>query len=153
MFLMKVTSSAANRTLSPTAKDCRDGIRRLLELAEIVPEQQGAKQTTDAPSFLARVGTASTDVFVSLSEMLRFLGDVTLTFVKLVKMRARYRTADLLLIVQECGPQALPIVTLISFLAWVLSWRLSARFSSASSAPRSMWQTSSPSPSFAIWAP
>jgi len=41
---------------------------------------------------------------------------VTLTFVKLVQMRARYRSGDLFLVVQECGPQALPIVTLISFL-------------------------------------
>ena len=48
--------------------------------------------------------------------MLHFLGEVTLAFVKLVKMRARYRTTDLFIIVQECGPQALPIVTLISFL-------------------------------------
>ena len=48
--------------------------------------------------------------------MLHFLGEVTLALVKLVKMRARYRTADLFMIIQECGPQALPIVTLISFL-------------------------------------
>ena len=48
--------------------------------------------------------------------MLRFLGEVTLTFVKLVQMRARYRSGDFFLVVQECGPQALPIVTLISFL-------------------------------------
>ena len=52
--------------------------------------------------------------------MLHFLGEVTLAFVKLVRMRARYRTADLFLIIQECGPQALPIVTLISFLVGVI---------------------------------
>ena len=52
--------------------------------------------------------------------MLQFLGDVTLAFIKLVGMRARYRTADLFLIIQECGPQALPIVTLISFLVGVI---------------------------------
>ena len=115
MFLMKVTNLCRQQNIVTDRDGLPSGIRRLLELAEIVPEQQGAKQTTDAPSFLARVGTASTDVFVSSSEMLRFLGDVALTFGKLVKMRARYRTADLLLIVQECGPQALPIVTLISF--------------------------------------
>ena len=93
-----------------------DGIRRLLELAEITPELEAAKPAADTPSLLAWVGIVSTDSFVSLSEMLHFLGDVTLTFVKLVKMRARYRSADLFLIIQECGPQALPIVTLISFL-------------------------------------
>jgi phospholipid/cholesterol/gamma-HCH transport system permease protein len=116
MFLMKVTELCRQQEIVTDREGLPDGIRRLLELAEIVPEQEAAKPTTDAPSFLARVGTVSTDVFASLSEMLHFLGDVTLTFVKLVRMRARYRPADLLLIVQECGPQALPIVTLISFL-------------------------------------
>jgi len=116
MFLMKVTELCRRQEIVTDPEGLPDGMRRLLELAEIVPEQEAAKPTTGAPSFLARVGTASTEVLVSSSEMLRFLGDVTLTFVKLVKMRARYRTVDLLLIVQECGPQALPIVTLISFL-------------------------------------
>ncbi|MGE5816619.1 MAG: MlaE family ABC transporter permease, partial [Deltaproteobacteria bacterium] len=116
MFLMKVMNYCRQQEIVTDREGLPDGIRRLLELAEIVQEQEAAKPTTNAPSFLARVGTVSTDSFFSLSEMLHFLGDVTLTFVKLVRMRARYRTADLLLIVQECGPQALPIVTLISFL-------------------------------------
>ena len=116
MFLMKVIELCRQQGIVTDRKELPDGIRRLLELAEIAPEQEGGKPTTDAASFLARVGVASTDFVVSSSQMLQFLGDVTLTFVKLVKMRARYRAADLSLIVQECGPQALPIVTLISFL-------------------------------------
>jgi phospholipid/cholesterol/gamma-HCH transport system permease protein len=116
MFLMKVTELCRHHGIVTERDGLPDGIRRLLELAEIAPEQEAAKATADAPSFLAWVGIVSTESVVSLSEMLRFLGDVTLTFVKLVKMRARYRSEDLFLIIQECGPQALPIVTLISFL-------------------------------------
>ena len=85
MFLMKVTELCRQQEIVTDREGLPDGIRRLLELAEIVPEQEAAKPTTDAPSFLARVGTVSTDVFASLSEMLHFLGDVTLTFVKLVR--------------------------------------------------------------------
>ena len=116
MFLMKVTELCRQHSIVTERDGLPDGIRRLLELAEITPEQEAAKPAADTPSLLAWVGIVSTDSFVSLSEMLHFLGDVTLTFVKLVKMRARYRSADLFLIIQECGPQALPIVTLISFL-------------------------------------
>ena len=116
MFLMKVTELCRQQDIVTDREGLPDGIRRLLELAEIVPEQEAAKPTADVSPVLARVGTASTDAYISLLEMLHFLGEVTLTFVKLVKMRARYRTADLFLIIQECGPQALPIVTLISFL-------------------------------------
>jgi phospholipid/cholesterol/gamma-HCH transport system permease protein len=120
MFLMKVTELCRQQDIVTEREGLSDGIRRLLELAEIVPEQEGAKPVADRLSFLAQVGTTSTGFYLSLSEMLHFLGEVTLTFIKLVRMRARYRTADLFLIIQECGPQALPIVTLISFLVGVI---------------------------------
>ncbi len=116
MFLLKVTELCRQQDIVTEREGLPNGIRRLLELAEIVPEQKGAKQATDPPSLLARVGNSSIASYISLSEMLHFLGEVTLALVKLVKMRARYRTTDLFMIVQECGPQALPIVTLISFL-------------------------------------
>ena len=120
IFLTKVTELCRQQDIVTEREGLPKGIRRLLELAEIVPEQEGARHATDSPSFLARVGTTTTGSYIALSEMLRFLGEVTLAFVKLVKMRARYRTADLFLIIQECGAQALPIVTLISFLVGVI---------------------------------
>ena len=120
IFLAKVTELCRQKNIDTDREGLPNGIRRLLELAEEVPEQEGARQATDRLSILARVGTATADSYISLSEMLRFLGEVTLAFAQMVKMRARYRTADLFLIIQECGPQALPIVTLISFLVGVI---------------------------------
>jgi phospholipid/cholesterol/gamma-HCH transport system permease protein len=120
MFLIKVIELCRQQDIGTEREGLPDGIRRLLELAEIVPEQEVAKPAADPQSFLAQVGTASTGFYLSLSEMVHFLGEVTLALAKLVGMRARYRTADLLLIIQECGPQALPIVTLISFLVGVI---------------------------------
>jgi len=116
MFLLKVMEICRQRDILTEREGLPPGIRRLLKLAEIPTEQQAARPRAASPCFLARVGTASMASYNSVSEMLRFLGDVTLTFVKLVQMRARYRSGDLFLVVQECGPQALPIVTLISFL-------------------------------------
>ena len=116
MFLMKVTELCRQQDIVTERAGLPDGIRRLLELAEIAPEQEGAKPATDRRSFLAGIGNASTESYLSLAEMLHFLGEVTVTLGKLVRMRARYRSADLFLIIQECGPQALPIDTLISFL-------------------------------------
>jgi phospholipid/cholesterol/gamma-HCH transport system permease protein len=45
---------------------------------------------------------------------------MAIIFLQLLRMRARYRASDLFLFVQECGAQALPIVTLISFLVGVI---------------------------------
>jgi phospholipid/cholesterol/gamma-HCH transport system permease protein len=57
---------------------------------------------------------------LSLTEMLRFLGEMTVTFFCLFRMKARFRTVDLLLLIQQAGAHALPIVTLISFLVGVI---------------------------------
>jgi phospholipid/cholesterol/gamma-HCH transport system permease protein len=52
--------------------------------------------------------------------MLTFLGEMTVTVGRLFRRKARYRASDLALLIQQCGVQALPIVTLISFLVGVI---------------------------------
>jgi len=48
--------------------------------------------------------------------MLAFLGEATIALGKAVVGRARFRFSDLAILIQDCGVDALPIVTLISFL-------------------------------------
>jgi phospholipid/cholesterol/gamma-HCH transport system permease protein len=74
---------------------------------------------TEAP-LLERIGAGAIGAAGSLTEMLAFLGEMTITFVRLLGMKARYRASDLFLLIQQCGAQALPIVTLISFLVGVI---------------------------------
>jgi phospholipid/cholesterol/gamma-HCH transport system permease protein len=52
--------------------------------------------------------------------MLHFLGEVTLSLLRLLRGRAQYRRSDLLLVLQDVGPHALPIVALISFLVGLI---------------------------------
>src|SRR5207253_3784999 len=56
----------------------------------------------------------------SLGEMLKFLGEMAVTFFRLFRMKVRFRAVDLFLLIQQSGAQALPIVTLISFLVGVI---------------------------------
>jgi phospholipid/cholesterol/gamma-HCH transport system permease protein len=96
------------------------GIRKLLALAEAVPERKGARQKATQAPFLERIGAGAINAAGSLTETLAFLGEMTVTFVRLLGMKARYRFSDLVLLIQQCGAQALPIVTLISFLVGVI---------------------------------
>jgi phospholipid/cholesterol/gamma-HCH transport system permease protein len=52
--------------------------------------------------------------------MLQFLGEAIMALGNAARGRARFRSSDVLLVLQECGPQALPIVTLISFLVGMI---------------------------------
>ena len=119
-FLTNVSELCRQHGINMDRAGLPAGIRRLLELAEAVPEKKGArKEVVEAP-FLERLGNTAIGAGESLGEMLKFLGEMTVTFVRLFRMKVRFRAVDLLLLIQQCGAQALPIVTLISFLVGVI---------------------------------
>ena len=119
-FLVEASALCRTRGVQLNRNNLPAGLCRLLDLAEAVPEKKGArKEVVEAP-FLERVGTMSIAVNGSLLEMLAFLGEMTLTFGRLFRMKVRFRAIDLLLLIQQSGAQALPIVTLISFLVGVI---------------------------------
>ena len=52
--------------------------------------------------------------------MLAFIGEVFAAFIGLLRGRARMRRSDLIATIQECGIDALPIVSLISALVGLI---------------------------------
>ncbi|MGO9995917.1 MAG: MlaE family ABC transporter permease, partial [Steroidobacteraceae bacterium] len=48
--------------------------------------------------------------------MLSFMGESALALLKMLRGRAQFRWSDTLLVIQQCGPEALGIVALINFL-------------------------------------
>ena len=89
IFLTKVTALCRQQNIATDRAGLPQGIRRLLELAEVAPEQKVAKEATDRPAFLTRVGSTASEAYASLSEMLHFLGEVTLAFVQLLNPHRR----------------------------------------------------------------
>jgi len=96
------------------------GLRRLLELAEAVPEKKGARSKVARISFFERAGNMTLGYGLSVGEFLAFLGELSIAFGKFFRGKARYRKVDLLEAIQQCGANAVGIVTLISFLVGVI---------------------------------
>jgi phospholipid/cholesterol/gamma-HCH transport system permease protein len=119
-FLVRVSELCGQRGIPMDREGLPVGVRKLLKLAEAVPERKGARREVTEASFLERVGTSTIGAAGSLTEMLAFLGEMTITFLRLFRLKARYRASDLFLLIQQSGAQALPIVTLISFLVGVI---------------------------------
>jgi phospholipid/cholesterol/gamma-HCH transport system permease protein len=117
-FLTKASELCRKSGIAMDRARLPKGLRRLLELAEAVPEKKGARRASVAMPFLERVGPRASGAIASFTETLNFLGQISFTFLKLVKVR--FRAVDLFLFIQQNGPQALPIVTLISFLVGVI---------------------------------
>jgi len=97
-----------------------NGLKRLLELAEAVPEKKGARGEAAQVSFFTRVGNASLNFGSSLGEFVSFVGELTLAFGRLLRRQARYRTVDFLEAIEQCGVSAVGIVILIAFLVGVI---------------------------------
>jgi phospholipid/cholesterol/gamma-HCH transport system permease protein len=96
------------------------GARQLLALAAAVPEKKDARKADKKLSFLVTVGNEAVDFFRSSGKLLEFIGEATLSFGRLLRGRARFRRTDFFLTLESCGGQALPIVSLISFLVGLI---------------------------------
>jgi len=119
-FLLHVIAVAGRHGVAVDREGLPEGVRRLLALATAVPERRDTGGVARRASVLARIGAATLESARGATTMLAFLGEVSLGLGRLVVGRARYRRSDLLLILQEVGAQALPIVSLISFLVGVI---------------------------------
>ena len=119
-FLAELSELCRNRGIKMNREGLPIGVQKLLALAEAVPERKGARREVTQASFLERIGSGTVGLAGSAKEMLAFLGDMTVTFIALLRLKAHYRASDLFLLIQQCGAQALPIVTLKSFLVGVI---------------------------------
>ncbi|MEW6742117.1 MAG: ABC transporter permease [Planctomycetota bacterium] len=119
-FLLKVIQEAEQREIVVDREGLPAGVGKLLKLATAVPERKGARRAGVRESLLARIGAATLQVWRSFTELLEFLGEVTVACSRLVRGKARFRRSDLLYIIQKNGPEALPIVSLISLLVGLI---------------------------------
>jgi phospholipid/cholesterol/gamma-HCH transport system permease protein len=119
-YLTGVIDRCQSRGIEVDQAGLPDGVRGLLRLAYAVPERQGARRTEKRVSFLQTVGEQSLDLARSTGEILAFLGESVLALGRLLRGRARFRKPDLWLIVQEAGADALPIVSLVTFLVGLI---------------------------------
>jgi phospholipid/cholesterol/gamma-HCH transport system permease protein len=115
-FVLDLMALGAQRQIVVEPEGLPEGLRRLLHLATAVPERQGARREATPEPFLDRIGQETLALIVSVGDLLGFIGEALLALVKLLRGRARFRPVELMLLIQECGVQALPIVSLISFL-------------------------------------
>jgi phospholipid/cholesterol/gamma-HCH transport system permease protein len=120
IFLRSIAETCKRRRIDLDLALLPSGVARLIHLSEAVPEREGARSDAKAQSFLARVGLAAIGAAGSISAFVAFLGAVTIAFANLARGKARFRRVDFVQVVEECGAQALGIVSLISFLVGVI---------------------------------
>lgn len=118
--LVKLRQSCEAQGRTFETRDFPEGLRRLIDLALAVPQKAGAGPVHSPPTFVETVGLELLKALRSSGDMLKFLGETIISFGHALQGKARFRYGDVLLVLESCGPHALPIITLISFLVGMI---------------------------------
>ncbi len=96
------------------------GVQRLLLLASASPGKAPFKPEDGSHSFLETVGSKTSRLIEDSNEILAFTGAITLSYLRLFSGKAQFLRSDFFCFLEECGPAALPIVSLIAVLVGVI---------------------------------
>jgi phospholipid/cholesterol/gamma-HCH transport system permease protein len=115
-FLARAGELCRARGVETDRSGLPPGLSRLLDLAEAVPEKKDAHAGAVRRSWLERIGAVSIGYGQAASEFLAFVGETSFAFANLMRGKARFQRSELALTIQQCGVEALGIVSLISFM-------------------------------------
>ncbi|MGZ8225388.1 MAG: MlaE family ABC transporter permease [Methylococcaceae bacterium] len=119
-YLLKIIDFCQTQGVDLDASGLPEGLQGLLKLARAVPERSGARRSMQGTTLLAEVGKTVLNGLHDAQALIAFTGETAIAGWALLRGRARFRASDLLLCIQDAGPGALAIVTLISLLVGLI---------------------------------
>lgn len=118
--VIRLIEGASRQGLVVDKSTLPEAMQGLLLLAAVVPERVDAHRSQPKVSWWQAVAVSNIKAMQHAKEILVFVGEMALSTLATLRGRAHFRREDLWLYVQECGPSALPIVTLISLLVGLI---------------------------------
>jgi phospholipid/cholesterol/gamma-HCH transport system permease protein len=120
VFLMKILQVCSRSGIAVDLSSLPAGVRKLLELAAPENQRTGVPRGKARRGFLQRIADAALSDTKGIAAVLSFLGEATVAFFRLLRGKAKFRRSDLVTSIRDAGAQALPIVSLISFLVGMI---------------------------------
>ncbi len=120
VFLYQLLDYGKEKGILLNCQGLPEGARRLMKLATAVSPSGEAGHGKKPPSWLATIGLEVIELAEEVYDFIHFAGESTIAGMRFIRGKARYRTGDFWLLLQECGPQALPIVSLIALLVGLI---------------------------------
>lgn len=117
--LLHIANWCDTKKITFNTQAAPQGLQQLLRLATDVPAYQNASEKKSQP-LLQVVQEKLNTQWQEVSSTLIFIGDTSLALLHWVSGKAKTRRSDILYFVQQAGPGALAIVTLISLLVGMI---------------------------------
>lgn len=118
--LRRLIDAAESQGLRVDIATLPQGIQGLLRLTGAVPERSDARRLQTRVHWSETLSRQMRMAIEHGCDMLVFLGEMAKAVMAVLAGRARFRQSDLWLNIQECGPSALPIVSIISLLVGLI---------------------------------
>ena len=118
--LIRLIDYGTNQGLQVDTTTLPEGVQGLLSLVYAVPERAGARRQAAQTPWLEIIGKGGLRIYKDSQALVAFIGEIALSITALLRGKARFRWVDLWRYIQDCGPSALPIVTLISLLVGLI---------------------------------
>lgn len=119
-FLLHFMKECAKRNIQVGKEGLPQGIAELLELASRSYYEEGAVVKEEEESILDKIGDKTLKIKESAYSVLNFLGDITVSFVRLIAGKVYFRWDEFIYIVQRSGASALALISLISLLVGMI---------------------------------
>ncbi|MDD4914196.1 MAG: ABC transporter permease [Methylococcales bacterium] len=118
--LIQILDCAAKQSVDVDKASLPVAIQGLLTLAQSVPERAGARRSYRSVPWAEAAVAGLAHIGLHAKKMLTFVGELAISMVSVLSGKQRFRHRDLWLCIQECGPSALPIVSLVSLLVGLI---------------------------------
>lgn len=120
VFVTALITALENRDVVVTKVGLPKGMIRLMALAAQGRSTEGDLDAPPNTPCLLRVGLSAVSMWASFVDFLAFIGEVCIGLGRVLVGKGRFRADDFFLLLQSCGPSALPIVSLISLVIGVI---------------------------------
>lgn len=119
VFLLEGLEFCASHNIQFQQESLPENISALIGLSQAVPEKKDTR-SDKRTGFVTAIGQAGLSLFSDVMDFIHFFGTMGHAIFRVLTFRARVRWRDFWVIFQSNSVQALPIVTLISFLVGLI---------------------------------
>lgn len=119
VFLLKLLDYSKKNEIIVELESLPEGVQPLLELAQS-PDSRPPTSKKIKQGLITRLGRFTLDAVEQGGDLVRFTGEIVLALIALARGKAFFRFRDFFYFLQNCGADALPIVSLISILVGII---------------------------------
>ena len=119
-FLIRLKKISESGGYKMDPEGLPQGVKRLWVLSETPSELKARMRSRSEESQVLKIGKKILGYFKEGHRLIEFLGEAILSVIRLIRGNGIFNKKEFFVFLNECGPQALPIIVIISLLVGMI---------------------------------